>query len=523
MSKTFVQTLSATFVFFLGTQLCANCSAAQTPGQSNSPGLSDAQTTLHVITRLVVLDVVVTDRKGHLIDRPLTRDDFTIVEDKQVQTIRNFEPPSTHKMPADGRENIVHSAADLSKIGDAPVTILILDELNSRFEDMSYGRQMMVKYLQSQPQVLKQPTVLLLATNNTFQQLHDYTQDRDALIAIVKHHMPEYPRKLYAAGPAAVERIAQTLAALQQIAEASMGTPGRKNIIWVGNGFPSVGLVALDTPEAEQVETAFRRITVRLMAARITMYTIDPTANSTATVDIENPDDLAAAIGSAGTSPFDNGSVSFTQLAPATGGLAYSGRNDLNNIIAEGIDKGQDYYTLTYTPTDNSNDPAAYRNIRVIMKDPNLVATTRNGYYPETAADMNPVLDQTMKEKQVVANLKLDLSAALTSTISYNGLKITAQPSAHGVYRIHVAANGIGWFESDSGQHEEVTLAAAWYDARGNIIGHTMSEQVYQRQPNSADAIYSIPISIPPGTARLRFVVRDAFNGRMGTFDLTRF
>jgi VWFA-related protein len=476
----------------------------------------------HATTRLVVLDVVVTDRKGNLIDRPLTRDDFNVVEDGQVQTIRDFEPPTAHRMPV-ATAAVVHSAADLAKIGDAPVTILVLDELNSAFVDMSYGRQMLVKYLETQPPVLKQPTALMVAENATFQQLHDYTQDRDALIAIVKHHMPGIPTKLAVNGPAAVERIAQTMAALQQLAESSMGTPGRKNVIWVGNGFPSVGLVGLSTPEAEQLEAAFRRITVRLMAARITMYTIDPMAGSSATVLLETPDDLAASLDSAGTSPLDKGSVSFAELAPATGGIAYTGRNDLNNVIGEGIDKGQNYYTLTYTPTSSSEDAAAYRNIKVVMKDPTLVATTRNGYYPETVADMNPVLDQTMKQKQVMANLELDLSAALTSTISYNGLGITAQRTAPGAYSIHVAPEGIGWLDSAAGQHQEVTLAAAWYDSRGKILGHTISELLCQRLAKSTGAVYQVQVSPPPGTARLRFAVRDASNGRMGTIDITKF
>jgi|HubBroStandDraft_6_1064221.scaffolds.fasta_scaffold94721_1 hypothetical protein len=40
------------------------------------------------------------------------------------------------------------------------------------------------------------------------------------------------------------------------------------------------------------------------------------------------------------------------------------------------------------------------------MKDPKLHATTRSGYYPETAADLNPVIDKSMSSKQVTANLK---------------------------------------------------------------------------------------------------------------------
>src|SRR6266478_801449 len=108
-----------------------------------------APQTLRVTTRIVVLDVVVTDKKVNLVSRELTRDDFTVLENGQQQAIRSFEPPGEHRMPVSG-EAIVNSAADLKKIGDAPVTVLVLDELNSRFEDMSFSRQMMVKYLQAQ-------------------------------------------------------------------------------------------------------------------------------------------------------------------------------------------------------------------------------------------------------------------------------------------------------------------------------------------------------------------------------------
>src|ERR1700723_2355464 len=98
-------------------------------------------TTLKVSTQIVVLDVVVTDRKGNLVNN-LTRDDFTILEDKVPQRIRSFDPPSAHRMPAD---MTVNSSADLAKIDDAPVTILVLDELNTRFEEMSYAPNAVVK------------------------------------------------------------------------------------------------------------------------------------------------------------------------------------------------------------------------------------------------------------------------------------------------------------------------------------------------------------------------------------------
>ena len=480
-----------------------------------------------VTARIVVLDVVVTDKKGNLVQRTFDKGDFTIYEGGKPQTIRSFEPPSAHVMPNAGQA-IVNSAADLTKIGDAPVTILVLDELNSRFEDMSYSRQMLVKYLLSQPAALKEPTLMLVATNTSFQQLHDYTQNRDALVQIVKKRVSQFPWKMDQSGKqgaGAVERMAQVLSALQQIAQSSQGTPGRKNLIWVGNGFPSADLVGLPNEEGDKIETAIRRVTSKMLASRITMYSINPTPDASSTVALDDPTEIDASADENGGDPFGAGSVSFMDFATSTGGIAFTGRNDLNNVIAEGIAKGQDYYTLSYTPTGDSEAAAKFRNIRVVMKDPNLRATTRDGYYPDAAGDLNAVTDKTMDAKQVQANLKLDLSNALLSTISYNGLSVKAVKSANGLWVLNVAPNGVGWTSgtTDASQHSEATVAAAWYDAKGKLLGHVAREEVFKRVIQDGDAVYTLPVETTAGAVRLRFVVRDAINGHMGTVDLTQF
>jgi len=480
---------------------------------------------LSVTTREVVLDVVVTDKKGNLVKRDdLKKDDFTILEDKQPQRVRGFEPPSAHQMPPVTEKPIVSSAADLKKIGDAPVTVLVLDELNSRFEDMSFSRNAMVKYLESQPAVLKEPTVLLIASNTKFQQMHDYTQDRDALIDVVKKHMPEYPWRMMDSGktgPGAVERMGQVLAALLQIAQASTGTPGRKNLIWVGNGYPSADLTGLDDKTVNTIETAVKRVTNRLLAARITMYSIDPAPGTTTVVDVQTPEDLDSSQNETGSDPFGSGTASFETFATSTGGKAFRGRNDINNEIGEGIAAGSFYYTLSYTPSNTSTDAAKYRNIRIVMKDPNLRATTRDGYYQETAADANPVNDKDSKPKQQMANLQLDISGALTSTISYNGLNVKAAKAADGTYRIAVDAAGLTWGPDAKGvDGAEATVVAGWYDAKGKLVGHVAREEV---SPRGDEAVFSLPIPLPAGTARLRVMVRDATSGRMGTVDITKF
>jgi hypothetical protein len=276
--------------------------------------------------------------------------------------------------------------------------------------------------------------------------------------------------------------------------------------------------------QADQIEAAIRRCANRLLAARVTLYTINPTANSSSTVIADDPSDIDAA-STLGPDPFSRGDTSFGSLALATGGIAFIGRNDLNNIIAEGISRGAGYYTLSYSPTNDAPGSAAFRNIRIVMKDPNLRAVTRQGYYPDTAADLNPVLDRSMTTKQVMANLQLDLSSALTSTAVYNGLNISAKRLAPNQWQINIAEQGIDWTGLDpSGtQHTEDTIAAGWYDTKNKLLGHVAHEQTCIRSTANGGASYTLTIPLPSGVSRLRFVARDALNGRMGTTDITSF
>jgi 7-cyano-7-deazaguanine synthase in queuosine biosynthesis len=106
------------------------------------PCLAFAQTTtLQLNARTVVLDVAVTDDAGHAVT-DLKASDFKIFEDKQLQTINSFQQPSAHAMPVRSPDAplLVRSSADLVKIGDAPITLIVLDELNMNFEDEVYAR-----------------------------------------------------------------------------------------------------------------------------------------------------------------------------------------------------------------------------------------------------------------------------------------------------------------------------------------------------------------------------------------------
>ena len=66
----------------------AQSSSPQAPGPQKGQPVYESATVLKTITRLVVVDVVATDKNGPV--RGLSRENFTILEDGKPQQIRVF-------------------------------------------------------------------------------------------------------------------------------------------------------------------------------------------------------------------------------------------------------------------------------------------------------------------------------------------------------------------------------------------------------------------------------------------------
>jgi VWFA-related protein len=220
---------------------------AQDSGNAQMPHVPS----ITVNARLVVLDVVVTDKDGNPVDG-LTRKDFEIFEDDKPQNLRSFEPPSAHSLPAQSASAgaaTVLDAAKAASFGQSPVRILVLDQLNTHFADSSFARRSLRDYLTRQPQMLSQPTTLLMVFDNNFKLLQSFTRDRDALLRALEATPTEYAWKLEQSGKAddgPVERLDQSLRALEQIAQSYARISGRKNLVWVGGGFPTIDPTTID-------------------------------------------------------------------------------------------------------------------------------------------------------------------------------------------------------------------------------------------------------------------------------------
>src|SRR5580698_4568809 len=128
-------------------------------------------------TTLVFLDVTVLDKKGQPVVSGLTKDDFTITEDKKPQSIFSFEAPEVHKLKTNRNG---------SPEGSAPMTIFVLDLLNSSFEDFAYIRYSVQKYLEAQPAQMASPAEMLVIGDESLEVLQGFTRSREDLLFALK-------------------------------------------------------------------------------------------------------------------------------------------------------------------------------------------------------------------------------------------------------------------------------------------------------------------------------------------------
>ena len=467
-------------------------------------------------TRLVVLDVVVTDEAGQIVPG-LGRDDFSLLEDGRPQAIRNFEGLEEHRLPAAVQ---IESTADLAKAPQTPVTVLVLDELNTAFTDMSYARQALKSYIERQPATLTQPTTLLVVNNTRFQVLQDYTLNRQHLLTALHNHFPEYPWRLMHSGkggPGAAERLASTLGSLEQIAQATSGHAGRKNLVWVGRGFPAINIQQSTDREAAVPQQALRHAIGVLREARITLSSIDPTIASSGAVLIETPDDLDAAENDNGSDPFA-GEMNFQLLAPASGGRVYAARNDVDAEIGTIVRDGENYYTLSYTPGNGSDAAPAYRRIQVKMNRPGLTATTRNGYYMQPAGVVGALPGESKLDTRKLA---FDLGSAANSNLAYTGLIVRARRLPDGdSFAVLVESKDLSRQAGNDGDSNgEITLMIASFNG-SRMLTHQIGEMKAHFAAATPYAEFHLRAPIPAEANRVRVVVRDAVNGKIGTADL---
>jgi VWFA-related protein len=274
----FVCIVTPTLPIPLAAHDSGNSNAASPAAQSSSPPVFRAN------ARLVLVDVIVTDHHGQFIPG-LQAGDFTVLEDNKPQKITAFAVQAPAATPAKSYPPLElppHQYTNFTFVkpeADRPITIVLMDMLNTEGMDQAEARKQMIQFVEKLPPGL--PVALFVLTSK-LSMIQGFSGDSGTLVAaargLLRHQSlllsPETQQQKeeiltttlenvgapVSMGPhqnpvAPVgrairkalnnqdsfqkqERMILTMNALNTLAQTVTGYPGRKNLIWLSAEFP---------------------------------------------------------------------------------------------------------------------------------------------------------------------------------------------------------------------------------------------------------------------------------------------
>ncbi|HLW52073.1 MAG TPA: VWA domain-containing protein [Candidatus Angelobacter sp.] len=481
--------------------------------QNNPPGQSTAKpapTPLRATTRLVVLDVVAVDEKGQPVTG-LKAEDFTVTEDGAQQAIADFSfhSPGAFAQSAP-RAGIVTNAPQFS--GHSCLNVILLDAINTDFSNHAYAQDQLVKFLDTNPAI--QPTAVYALEGN-LKLLHDFTTDTRALREVLAHYKSLGPTHLPTVEAAAspFERRgtfqpvhqgrSAAFYAMSFLAEGLGGYPGRKNLIWISDGFPlnlfPDALMADQAVLIEDFSPAMEKIADDLMEAQIAVYPVS----------------------AAGVSQVDqfNAQTAMSSLAQRTGGKTFFNRNDIDTGVRVSLDDGATYYTLEYYPQNKKWDQK-FRHIQVKLVRPGVKLQYRDGYYAR-----NPVTPYSENIAAQQLSNALSINAPAATAVIFKAAIV--QPSATTqnklVVNFAVDAHTVAFQRgADDLQHASLSCIVWAYPGKGDPVRSEGTSNAALKEADYQQLMQSYfpcqrSLELKPGQYTLRLGVIDQSTNLFGT------
>lgn len=503
------------------------------------PPTKSAQTerppAIRATSRLVEVSVVVHDKRGAPV-AGLKRDDFVLLEDGVEQQIAVFNedeatlPANTAPLPPNAFSNRLSP-------GRAPgsVSVILLDGLNTRWEDQAYVRMKIIKFL---GQVRADDRVALYALGSRMRVLHDFTSDTAALLAALERYRARHSGELDASEPPPSDtgnaeldawlneanqsqasfftrhRALRTFQAFEAIALHLAGVPGRKNLVWVSSSFPlfvpdARGFLDQNfSPEAEKVARTLNN-------ANIAIYPVDARGLMPLTFSPGIPGRPGAPILISG--PPLSSHDTMVLLAQRTGGKAYYNRNDIDGAVRAAIEDSRITYTLAYYPTHGQWD-GRFRKIQVRVKREGMRIRHRSGYFALADPRLEPAEPAALM-RAAAADLLDRTALGLTATVERMSM-----PDGESLkVRLDFVAGEIA-LTGDAGRFKgRVDVWLVQLDstgekarARTHSIPLDLDARAYAEFNRTAQNLTRL-VPLEPDAGELRIVARDFVSGAMGT------
>ena len=492
---------------------------------------------------------MVTDVRGNRIS-DMKREEFVVLEDGQKQEMAVFEHVRT--VAGVMKPSLAPNGVFTNQIesGSNRLTIIVFDLFNSRVTEQLAVREELLRFL-TQTLNVGEPLCLIALDANGLQLIHDFTQDPAVLADALKNlkleganeaKVPSSPiesqfrmvqgwnsesqsrvmamtqaRLNYLRHTEGMAKISSesrseaTLWAMQEIAEAFIGIPGRKSLIWATGGFP------FDISDSArfgrgQLLPAYERAWRAFNLANVAVYPLDVRG-------LIDPSYVNPAVGTPLPQhiDIDTGIANMANVADITGGkLCTRAQNAVNCVQQASIDSS-DYYMLGFYEGGEHPKPG-WRKLKVQTLRAGTRIQAKTGFYVG-----GPIDAKTSKE---------EIEFALSSPFDYTELPISVQfiPAVRGqtsvkrqVGFIYSLRPSIATVEESKANHLSLIFAALAKDALGkpkgtfsNVVEGDLAKTTTQ-QIEEKGVVFTGTMELEPGEYALTFLVRDNSSGRMGT------
>ncbi|RSL18918.1 VWFA-related protein [Edaphobacter aggregans] len=304
---------------------------------------------------LIKLDVVVTDKSGKSVPG-LKSSDFTLLDNGEPEKVLSFQA-------FDG----------ITAKPDPPVEVIfVIDTLFLPPHLIPIAKNEVEKFLRRNNGHLAQPVSIFLLSETGLSSTPQPSTNGTALADAIARGIWQTPAFHGTQTPKETAQLFQeprsglSLMSLGSIVLEERRKPGRKLLFWLSPGWWTV---AWDNPFHDITE-----FSTRLREARIALWSWPYPDGDLTYKNFLAPVKSARKV--------RNENFLLNVLATQSGGGVLETRSDLAEMISKCVEEASVFYSFTFDPP-HTNEVDDYRDLKVVLRKPQLTARTSTGYYNE--------------------------------------------------------------------------------------------------------------------------------------------
>jgi VWFA-related protein len=513
---------------------------------AQQPAASGQQPTrLRVTTELVLVNVVVRDKKGNLVTG-LKKEDFTLLEDGKKQDVSSFDYENVNELSTARPAGATVSGTAETGSLLTPTTPASLDARDRRLmlfffdfsamqpEDIDRSVEAAKKFVATKMEPADLVAMVSLATKLNLDL--DFTDDRTKILAKLGAYNSSAGQGFENGAAGSAEGTAESggsytaddtdyntfsadrkLLALESVMQAIGKIPQKKNLIYFSNGISQSGV---------DNQSALRAATASAVKANVSIYPVDIRG-----LEAFPPGGQAQSASLHGQSGYSGASVlndlngnaasqeTLYTLASDTGGKAFVDSNDFSEVFSQVQRDSSVYYVLGFTSTNHLQD-GRFRRLKVQVNRSDLKVENRAGYYADRDYEH---MNRTDREEQLQDELASELPS--TDVAMYAGTAYFRQDDSHYYLSVSLVVPGsqipfVTEKDKDSATLDIIGEVLEGGKAPVGRLRDTVKLAVESgQQVRRKNIQYNTSFMLAPGTYHLKFIVRENRSGRIGSFE----